>query len=410
MKKLIVSIFVVLFALTAYAQEFSKFTTEDYKKDKNYGWFNYIQVTGYKGQHMTATGFEDFFQEGFYGAGIRIGTQSTGRKEWQRIHGNPQYGIGISYLDLGGADIDSLLGKPMSLYFFYGEPITRFGDFRLNFDVEIGLSTDFVAYDPDVNPDQIFIGATTNLHSNFSLQLYYELSQRMDLALGLSFMHFSNGKMFTPQKGVNLFGLNLSAAYHYNPVKNFTKHVDSDYQPNLRPTFIEEGLTPFKSSHELSFMASIGTVQADPGDWRHEDGMLDTTNATGPHYMTNSFSIDYGYQFARKLKAVAGFDMFIDQNARNLYDDILPQDAGFSDKTSYAAHVGLHYLIERVSFIFNYGRYIYKPFQQRGKWFLRAGGRIGVTPNIDAQVTLKTRNGGRADWIEWGVVYKIETK
>lgn len=409
MKRIISSIAALFFILSLQAQEFSKFTSEDYKKDENYGWFNYIQVTGYKGQHMTAKGFEDFFQEGFWGTGIRFGTQSTGRKEWQRVHGHPQYGIGVSFFNLGGIEIESLIGKPTALYFFYGEPITRFGDFRLNFDVEMGLSTDFNAYDADTNPDQIFIGATTNLHSNFTLQLYYDLSQRMDLALGFSFMHFSNGKMFTPQKGINLIGVNLSTAYHFNPVKNFTKHVDLTYQPAVRPTLIKDELSPFKSVHELSFMASIGTVQADPGEWRHEDGMLDTTNATGPRYITNSFTIDYGYQFARRLKAVAGFDLFIDQNAQNLYDDILPQDTGFKEKTSYAAHVGFHYLIERVSFLFNYGRYIYKPFEPRGNWYMRVGGRMGLTPNIDAQIALKTRNGGRADWIEWGIVYKIQS-
>ena len=82
-------------------------------------------------------------------------------------------------------------------------------------------------------------------------------------------------------------------------------------------------------------------------------------------------------------------------------------DVTLNEKVFYAYHIGGHYLIERFSFIFNIGGYIYKPFPQRGSWFMRAGGRIGLTPHLDAHIALKTRNGGVADWIEWGVAYKF---
>ena len=39
---------------------------------------------------------------------------------------------------------------------------------------------------------------------------------------------------------------------------------------------------------------------------------------------------------------------------------------------------------------------------------MRAGGRIGLTDNLDAHIALKTRNGGIADWIEWGIAYKLK--
>lgn len=410
MIRYIVSTVAFLTIFASHAQEFSKFTAEDFRKDENYGWFNYIQITGYKGQHLVEGEMADFFSDGFHALGIRLGTQSTGRKEWQRLHDYPQYGIGLSSFVLGGTDIDSLIGMPTAIYFFYGAPIIRFGDFRLNADVEIGLSTDFNAYDSELNPDQIFIGATTNLHSNFTLQLYYELTERIDLALGLSLFHFSNGKMFTPQKGINLIGFNLSTSYHFNPVKNYTKHVVPNFQPSIRPTFVKKEISRFKGIHELSFMGSIGTVQVDPGEWRHEDGKLDTTNRTGPRYLTNSFSVDYGYQFPHRLKYVAGLDIFVDNSAENLYDSILPKDVTFGKKTFYGGHIGFHYVIERITVVFNYGRYLHKPFKQRGSWYMRAGGRVGLTPKIDMQIALKTRNGGIADWIEWGVVYKIRSK
>lgn len=410
MKKIISSLAAVLIIFTLQAQEFSSFTKEDFKKDKNYGWFNYVQITGYRGQHMASADLADFFTRGFWGTGIRLGTQSTGRKEWQRLHNYPQYGLGVSFFNLGGKEVSEFLGKPASFYFFYGAPIARLGAFRVNVDAEIGISHDFNAYDAVDNPYQNLIGATSNLHANLALIFYYEISNRMDIGLGAQFMHFSNGRSFTPQRGINLVGINLTTAYHFNPVKNFTKGIDPEYQPNVRPTFIEAPKSPFKGKHEISFMGSIGTVQAEPGEWKYEDGSEDTTNTVGPRYITNSFSVDYGYQFTPKIKAVAGLDMFYDGSAEYLYDDILPQNTTFSDKSFYGAHIGFHYLIERVAVVFNYGRYIYKPFDPRGTWYMRAGGRIGITEKVDVQVALKTRNGGIADWIEWGVVYKIKSK
>lgn len=410
MKKIISSVAVLLFALSLQAQEFSKFNPEDFSKEKNYGFFNYIQVTAYRGQHLASASAGDFFSRGFNGLGLRLGTQSTGRKEWQQLHNYPQYGLGVSFFGLGGPEVDSLLGRPSSLYFFFGAPMFRFGKARLNSDIEIGLSTDFKPYDVETNPYQNYIGAKTNLHFNYTLAFYYAVSQRMDISLGLSFFHFSNGRTFTPQRGINLIGLNLSSAYNFNPIKNYTKKVDPDYQPPIRPDFIETEKSPFKGHHELILMGAIGTVQAEPGEFKNEIGEIDTTGAEGPRFMTNSITVEYAYQFARKLKVVAGLDMFYDGSVEYNYTDILPQNTTFHDKAFYAYHIGGNYLIERVAVIFNIGKYIYKPFDQRGTWFMRAGGRIGITENLDVQIALKTRNGGIADWIEWGVAYKFKSK
>lgn len=407
MKKFI-SLFIAIIAFAGlHAQEISSFTAEDLDKDKNYGYFNYIQLSLYRGQHLVDDDVKDFFSDGFNGIGFRFGTQSTGRKEWQRRHLYPQYGLGVSFFGLGGGVIDSLLGKPTSVYFYFGAPIWRFKTSRINADLEIGLATDFNAYDSETNPYQNYIGAKTNLHFNMTLAYYLQVSQRMDLSLGVSMMHFSNGRTFTPQKGINLFGVNLSTAYNFNPVKNFTKATDPDYQPQIRPEFIKAEKAPFKGHHEFILMEALGTVQAEPGEWKNDVGTTDTTGIEGPRYMTNSFVAEYAYQFARKIKVVAGLDMFYDGSLVNNYENTLPQDVTVNQRMFYAYHIGGHYLIERFAFIFNIGSYIYKPFDQRGTWFMRAGGRIGLTEHLDAHVCLKTRNGGIADWIEWGVAYKF---
>ncbi len=411
MKRIIITFSILLLFASTYAQEFSKFTTEDFDKDKNYGFLNYIQISGYKGSHLgPEESMADMFKNGFYGAGFRIGTQSTGRKYWQRLHNYPKYGLGVSFFDLGGADADSLIGMPTALYFFYSAPLARFGNFIFSTDLEAGLSTDFNPYDSETNNTQTYIGATTNLHFNLNFALNYALNDRFDIGVGIVMMHFSNGRTFTPQRGINLGGLSFNTSYYFNPVKNYTKFVDPDYQPPLRPEFIVADFPTFKPHHEFQFFTSVGTVQAEPGEFKDENGDVDTTGIEGPRYFVSTTSVDYAYQFARRFKALVGFDAFYDGSVEYLYDDKLPQETTFADKSFYGAHIGFHYLIERFAFMFNYGRYIHKPFEKRGKWYMRVGAKIGITETLDAHVALKTRDGGIADWIEWGVSYKLKVK
>ncbi len=411
MKKIFLYIAILFVSTGAFAQEFSSYQPEDYEGEKNYGGFNYFQFMFHKGAHPSGTNYlQDVFAGGYWATSVRIGTQSTGRKEWQRLHNYPQYGLGTAYFNLGGEEADSAIGNPSALYFFVGLPWFRYKKFSINTDLEIGLSYNFKPYDAETNPYQDVIGATTNLHFGLALMFYYELSQRMDASLGFELYHFSNGRTFTPQKGINLMGMNLGVAYHFNPMKNYTKFKDPDYQPPLRPEYVKAEKSPFKGHHELQFLGSVGTVQAEPGEAKNEYGETDTTGTEGPRYGVSTVAIDYAYQLARKIKLNAGIDFFFDGSLENNYDDIYPQDVTFSKKFFMGYHFGFQYLIERFAFIFNYGRYIpgTKDFEQRGDWYMRAGGQIGLTDNLAAHLALKTRNGGIADWIEWGVVYKLK--
>lgn len=408
MKKLIFIASMLLSVIAVRGQEFSGFEPDQFSKDTNYGSFNYVHLMYFKGDHLTyPNGFEEAFTKGYNAFELRVGWQSTGRQAWQQIHDYPVYGLGVFASSLGEADVDSLIGSPSALYFFYGAPLLRAGKFTMFFDLAIGLSYDFNPYDSDVNPTNDVIGSRVNLYFNGNMIFMYQVSERVDLTLGANFFHFSNGRTNTPQRGINLAGLNIGAKYNFNAIKSYTKHSRPEYQPQIRPTFAQKSIPPVNRYGELQFTTAFGTVETEPGEMKGPDGFRDTTNAQKRYY-TSTISGEYAYKVFHRLKLHTGLNAMYDGSLENFLDDTPPQDVDFDGKFMFGYHFGFQYLIERFAFYYSYGRYLYKETSSRGNWYMRAGGRIGITENFDAHIALKTRNGGIADWIEWGVAYKFK--
>jgi len=390
------------------SQEFSRLDAESYDPETNYGYFNYVHVSYFKGDHLTTPrGLEDAFTNGYSAFEARVGWQSAGRQTWQRIHKFPVYGLGVFAGEMGDADIDSILGTPAGVYFFYGEPWARFGKFTFFTDLAIGLSYDFIPYDLETNPTNNVIGSRVNLYFNMNAYFLYQVDQNLDLTLGLNLLHFSNGRTNTPQQGVNLGGLNLGARYNFNPMVNYTKHVRRDDTPKRRPEFIEGPIPEARRFGEIQLTVSGGTVLTEPGEAKDSDGIRDSTGLQKRYY-TSTVSLEYGYLVSHRVMLHAGLDGMYDGSMENFINDKAPQEVDFSGKAMLGTHAGLQYRIERFAFYYALGAYLYKESHTRGSWYMRVGGRIGLTDNLDVHVALKTRNGGIADWIEWGLAYKLK--
>jgi len=407
MKRLTYLLFLTLAFQTLKGQEFSSLKAEQFDPDNNYGTFNYVHLSYFKGDHLNyPRDLEEMFTKGYNALELRLGWQSTGRQMWQQLHNYPVYGLGVFAGSMGESDLDSIMGTPSALYFFFGAPWARFGRFTFMTDLAIGLSYDFNPYDREDNPANVAIGSRVNLYFNFNALLMYQLSQRLDLTLGYNLIHFSNGRTYTPQTGLNLGGLNLGAKYNFNPVKNYTKYTRPDYQPPIRPEFIKDPKPEFERYGELQFTVAGGTVLTEPGEVKDSDGVPDSTGLQNRYY-TSTISLEYAYLVARKVKLDLGLDGFYDGSLENFINDQAPQDVGFGGKVMLGTHIGMQYRIERFAFYYALGAYLYKETHTRGSWYMRAGGRIGLTDDLDIHVALKTRNGGIADWIEWGMAYKL---
>ena len=247
----------------------------------------------------------------------------------------------------------------------------------------------------DKNPFQNVIASKANMYFNANLLIYYKVLERIDLSLGYGLTHFSSGRIYTPQQGVNTLALNLGLKYNFNPIKNYTRDKYPDYNPSIRPEYIREEKPEFSPQHSIEFMFAVGTVLSE----------RPLGEPKGIRYFTSSFVVDWAYQVARKIKTGIGMDVFYDGSLVETYPGWEEKEFSTVSKMSFGTHLGFHYLIERFTFYYNLGAYIYKESPARGGWYMRVGGRVLVVENFHVNLSLKTMNGGVADWIEWGLVY-----
>ncbi len=103
MKKIATFIIILLgSALILQAQERSTFSPEDMDFETNYGHFNFWELKLHTGGHVTSReSVEDILSNGYSGLELRVGVQSSGRQQWQRLHKYPQYGIGFALFNVG---------------------------------------------------------------------------------------------------------------------------------------------------------------------------------------------------------------------------------------------------------------------------------------------------------------------
>ena len=182
---------------------------------------------------------------------LRYARASNG-SSWEDITYNmPYWGMGL-YVPFFTKNPG--FGKPFSFYLFRGSTLTQFTDkFGLVFEVNLGLSLKWNAFDPVDNPENIAIGSPHNIHVGLRTYLEYFLSDHFDMKLGIDLNHFSNGSARKPNRGVNMGGVSLSLAYHFNPPDKGSLLRNSSLQPLEIPFHIQHDVHFIFSNRQTDF-------------------------------------------------------------------------------------------------------------------------------------------------------------
>lgn len=395
MKNIYFLLLLIIPALTN-AQEIEKSNFKIPKDDPNYGIFGYVEAVYHYSRYLRNTdNLSDIMENRANTFELKIGVQSIGKKKWQQYWAYPTYGIGFYSAYLGSSDS---LGQPSAVYLFYGGPMKRWKRLGLFYEMSVGISYDFNKYDPEDNPNNDIIGSSVNVYLAARVYLQYKINNRLDASFGLDLTHFSNGNTRTPNMGLNIYGPNLALKYNFNPVRNYTKRIDEKYKPPLRPEFIKSERPEKEKSNFIHLFVAAGGK---------------TTNKQlydGPTYFVSTIAVDYTRQYSHIARWGAGLDFFYDSSLRENFEDT--QSVPFGDLIQIGAHVGNELIINKFAFVTQFGYYLYSPesASYKGSWYLRFNLRYLFTEKFGIQGGLKTLNGGAADFIEWGLYYRLIKK
>lgn len=374
MKRAIYIIVLHCFILPGFAQE-----TEVMKKER----YPFLQLNFHTGSFRTRTKYlQEQFSHPYRAMEARFGYQLFGNKIWQQYHKYPKYGFGVHYSDLVQDPSDTVVGNPFSIFGFYSEPWFRFGRFTLGTDLSLGLSYTALTHDYESNPFNDVIASHINLYFGINLNLNLEVTPGFGIIGAYGLTHYSNGRTHVPQKGINNWGWTIGMNWNLKgPVK--------EYKYREPPVLTK--------NESIQIMYAVGTVEGNP-----------TGTTDFLRFFNSSLTMDYVWQYNPKGALTVGLDVLYDGSLKRAIKGVPPEEVSVWQRMYLASHLGYHYMVDRFTFLFNLGSYFRQHSFDRGWYFARTGGRYRLSDRLHAHIAIKTTNGIRADWIEWGAAYKID--
>jgi len=301
---------------------------------------------------------------------LRMAIKCRGTKAWQRKMHNPLIGMGLHRTNLGN---DNIYGHATALYGFARWPLYR----PINLEYQMGFGTAWISkkFDIEKNYTNIAIGSNLNIYFDATLTASLPINKTWHLNYYLQFIHFSNGKMQSPNKGLNLITNNLGVAYHFGNLTTYKGTVPSPIKP---------------AKHQVWLWAGAGakTVSRDRPD----------------HKFASTLGLQYRKASSPFTAWGGGIDLF--------YDKSLPeQEATTNEPLTEKYHqLGIHADLDKhlASFIFTMqvGTYLYTPISPEAPVYTRLGLRYAPNAHLWFNVSLKAHYA-IASFIEWGMGFNI---
>lgn len=184
------------------------------------------------------------YSESFH---LKFGFRTSPGSWIDRVFGSPYQGIGWA---INRFDNTRELGNPWAVYLFQGGRIDQFSSrFSLWYEWNMGISSNWKHFDRYTNPRNFAIGSKVNAYMNVSFYLNWALSSQLDLRVGLSLTHFSNGNSHEPNGGVNIGSPLIGVNYYLN---HSNKRLKS---------YFGKGLNTYKRRWMYELLFHAGTVR-----------------------------------------------------------------------------------------------------------------------------------------------------
>jgi len=312
---------------------------------------------------------------------VNLGKETFGRERWQYLYNYPVIGVSYWYSQMGNSEF---LGSANAVFPYVNYPILRNRKQELNFRVGLGLAYLTKRFDRIDNYKYIAIGSHINAAINLMAEYRVRINPRMNAAVGLALMHFSNGSTKTPNYGINTPSINLAFAYRL-----------SKENPQLNKK-MTPGLFIFEFPGTKSLDLSMGATVA----------YKDMGSEYGRNFMIYNVFGSIMKQFSYKSSAGIGFDLTYDES--DFYFAKLKKVEYKHNRQLWRFGICPAYQLSmsNLSYNFGLGYYLSGKLAPQDIYF-KLGLQYQITTGLFANLTLRT-HFGQADYVGIGLGYKLQ--
>jgi hypothetical protein len=324
----------------------------------------------------------ELFNAHFPAFEFSIQQQTYGRQKWERAYNYPITGMTFLYTPLGN---NPILGSAYALMPFINFPIYKHRNFTFGFRFSLGVGYLTKKFDRLNNYKDIAIGSHINAAINLMFEARYRLNEYLTLTGGISFQHFSNGSLKTPNYGVNAPLVSLGLAFR--PVRD-NKDIGDRY---IAPT--EPFSTTIRNSMEFDFGGALG--------------YKNMTSQLGSNFMVYHFFENTFFPVSRKSKFGFGLDLSYDESHKKILE-LAGTPAGSPMQIMRPGiNAAYELMVGKLGFIMNLGYYLSGKEKSNGPLYEKICFQYVFSKNFFAHVMLKV-HFGRADYIGWGIGYTFD--
>lgn len=304
-----------------------------------------------------------------------------GTKYWHEAYNVPEHGVDVTYSNTGNQE---QLGQQYSLSYLinlplngkrYVEDCLRISSRGYRHWLGLGLGMGYATkrWDLESNHQAAVLGSRGNVAISLQYSARVAAFRSGEIRAGIRLSHLSNGAFQLPNLGTNNAGLFVSYALG----ENRSSYMKVIPQPALE-----------------KYLVSCGLVA----------GLKEIPPPTGRKYIATVFSLLGERRVSYKSAFGLGTDILFDSSSKPL----VLQRSEVSIQNKQAIQLGAVFsyslFFDRFSLKIQQGYYLIDKQRLNGSLYHRAGLRYEITPNLFAQLTLKT-HFAKADYGELGIGY-----
>jgi hypothetical protein len=304
-----------------------------------------------------------------------------GTKYWHEAYNVPEHGVDVTYSNTGNQE---QLGRQYSLSYLINLPLNgkRYVDDYLRISsrgyrhwLGLGLGMGYATkrWDLESNHQAAVLGSRGNVAISLQYSARVVAFRSGEIRAGIRLSHLSNGAFQLPNLGTNNAGLFVS----YAVGENRSSYMKVIPQPALE-----------------KYLVSCGLVA----------GLKEIPPPTGRKYIATVFSLLGERRVSYKSAFGLGTDILFDSSSKPLV--LQRSEVAIQNKQAIQLGAIFSYSLffDRFSLKIQQGYYLIDKQRLNGSLYHRAGLRYEITPNLFAQLTLKT-HFAKADYGELGIGY-----